>query len=114
MNVYDAIRDYLLNSMYSELGNDSRLILGKLLIAYDALAPTPEMWAQYPWAQWYTIDANGASIFSADEPFVPTFSERPNAFWDVNGKLHIGQRSILLPLGIDWRLCKWQRPEVTA
>lgn len=60
---------------------------------YEALAPD---WTQAPdWAEWYTIDADGDS------------------WWRCDGKSKY-DKLFNLPLGIDWRLCKWQRPEVTA
>jgi len=60
-----------------------------LVAAYEALAPD---WADAPdWAQWYEIDDDG------------------DAWWRCHDKSkYVALCS--LPLGIDGRLCKWQRP----
>lgn len=75
-----------------------------LIEAYEALAPD---WTQAPeWAQWYTIDADGEACFTDIE------SEIVATVWSTysGNMLLIG--SVNLPIGIDWRLCKWKRPEV--
>ena len=61
------------------------------IAAYNALAPD---WSEAPeWAQWYSIYSDGYATWSGDGV----------------GKL---AGLVELPLGIDYRLCKWQRPEV--
>ena len=41
-----------------------------LQAAFDALAPTPKMWANAPeWAQWYAIDADAMAIWIDQSPF---------------------------------------------
>lgn len=72
---------------------------------YEALAPD---WGQAPdWAQWYTIDIDGFAYWHEGEPLFGSMA------WG-----HYGRRErthfVELPSGIDSRLCKWQRPEVTA
>ena len=109
MNVYEATSDYLMNSMYNENGIASRGALAAIVTEYDALAPD---WSRAPDdARWYTIDANGAATWSDEEPFFSSAGKFPETFWDVNGEYHTENKPISLPLGIDWRLCKWQRPE---
>ncbi len=74
-----------------------------LIAAYDALAPKPDAWPDG--AQWYTIDAENQCYWHIDEPALFDWA------WDSNGLDWAG--FVDIPLGIDWRLCKWQRPEVT-
>jgi len=77
--------------------------IAQMIAAYDALAPD---WSQAPdGAQWYTIDAENQRYRHIDEPSLF------DATWDSNGMDWAGFTDV--PLGIDWRLCKWQRPEVT-
>ena len=83
----------------------------KMLDAWSALAPTPEMWAAYPWAQWYAIDANGRAGIFGQEPEIEDLAWVIE--WTEESELPVEVGIIDLPLGIDWRLCKWQRPEVT-
>jgi hypothetical protein len=79
-----------------------------LLAAYDALAPD---WSTAPaWANWYALDADGEAGWYDDEP--PLVDGL--AFWDCPDTyrtLVVG--NVATPLGIDWRLCIWQRPEAT-
>ena len=82
----------------------------QMLDAYAALALD---WDNAPDdAKWYTIDANGAATWSEEEPFFSSAGKFPETFWDVNGDYHVVREPANLPLGIDWRLCKWSR-EVT-
>lgn len=77
--------------------------IAQMIAAYDALAPD---WSQAPEdAEWYTIDAENQRYRHIDEPSLF------DATWDSNGMDWAGFTDV--PLGIDWRLCKWQRPEVT-
>lgn len=110
MNVYEAIRyavQGLPNGGYHS-GNPLNEAIPQVkewLAAYDALAPD---WSNAPeWAQWYAIDADGSASWfkSGREPSVYM------AQWGVGDGWEFNQR-ITLPIGIDWRLCKWQRPEV--
>ena len=114
MNVYDAmgrIVDYAIAYLDivpdTAASNEDVAAVCKMLDAYDALAPE---WTQAPeWAQWYAIDADGINHFYQIEP-----RKHDRAFWVVSsGKYSAGKR-IAIPDNIDWRLCKWQRPEVTA
>ena len=74
---------------------------------YAALAPD---WTQAPdWAQWCVIHANGLQYFCDEaEPFIQSHV----IGWTPKGMLQEFYRELILPLGIDWRLCKWQRPKV--
>lgn len=64
-------------------------------------------------AQWMTIDADGEWTWHTDEPIVLT----KVGFWHSDGTLDSihpnGSPDPLcatIPLGRDWRLCKWRRP----
>lgn len=102
MNTIDAIRAVL--NATSDYGgaNGARETLRELVIAYDALAPD---WSQAPdGAQWYTVDTNGCAWHDDVEPSLfESCWESDTAAW---GGI------VLIPLGLDWRLLKWQRPEV--
>ena len=79
-----------------------------LLKSYNVLAPKAEDWAAFPWAKWYAIDACGASYWYEYEPEVHM------AIWIVLGKdsARSAPASIVPVLvGLDWRDCKWMRPE---
>ena len=77
-----------------------------LIGAYQALAPD---WNNAPtWARWCAIDADGERIWHVDKPQLNEFQH----VW-LSGTGLRGEK-FALPLGIDWRLCIWQRPEVTA
>ena len=73
---------------------------------FDALAPTPKMWAEYPLAQWYAIDASEEANWYEIEPKMCSDSRWHESATEAHGQA--------VPLGIDWRLCKWQRPEVAG
>lgn len=77
--------------------------IAQMIAAYDALAPKSDAWPDG--ALWYTIDAENQCYWHIDEPVLFDWA------WDSNGLDWAGFASI--PLGIDWRTCKWQRPEVT-
>lgn len=83
-------------------------LIGNIVAQYDALAPTPEMWSQYPWARWCTIDANGWRYFHDGEPMLNR--DRRTMFL-LSGKRSDFYEDVVLPLGLDWRVCKWQRPK---
>ena len=84
--------------------------VASLIAAYDALAPD---WSQAPeWAMWSAIHANGLRYWMEKEPSW----QHGDVGWDRNG----GKQEFdfdcdeSLPIGVDWRLLKWQRPEVAA
>ena len=81
--------------------------IARLVAAYDALAPD---WSQAPeWAQWYTIDGKGEGNWHVEEPEHNEWRCQWFSAWP-----HSYGGTVVIPLGIDWRLCKWQRPEVAA
>ena len=71
-------------------------------------------WSQAPdWAKWYTMFDNGEVIFWELEPKCIFLSYE--WVWkekDEKIGLTISRMSSKVPIAIDWRLCKWQRPEV--
>ena len=76
--------------------------IAQMIAAYDALAPD---WSQAPEdAEWYTIDANGYCYWHRIEP------SEIRLGWESGTAAGAG--FVDIPLGIDWPLCKWQRPEV--
>ena len=88
--------------------------VASLVAAYDALAPD---WNEAPnWAKWYAIDCHNAGFwFDAPEPLITYDNETYDApTWANNSICKFSAHVGLLPFGIDWRLCKWQRPEVAA
>ena len=86
--------------------------IAQMIAAYDALAPD---WNEAPnWAKWYAIDCHNAGFwFDAPEPLITYDNETYDApTWANNSICKFSAHVGLLPFGIDWRLCKWQRPEV--
>ena len=90
------------------MAREAKSIVQATVDAYDALAPD---WSQAPEdAQWYTIDADGTANLHVAEPI-------PVALWYVScweSGAPTQAGVVLIPLGVDWRLLKWQRPEVAA
>lgn len=116
MNVYEAmgrIVQYAIGYLDIVPGtsdNDADVApVRQMLDAYDALAPD---WDSAPdWAQWYCIDANGETVWCKDEP---DWAPRWAAMWGPI-TVRLQNAPVVTPaLGIDWRLCKWQRPKTTA
>lgn len=71
-------------------------------------------WSLAPaWAMWWAAHAGGSASWFRTEPIIRIH------FW-VEGEdgaySSLGQdaNSIDIPIGIDWRLLKQQRPQVTA
>ena len=116
MNVYEAmwrIVDYAIAYLdivpNTAASDEDVAAVRQMLDAYDALAPD---WDNAPeWAQWYAIDANGRAAIFGQEPEI----EDPAWVieWTEESELPVEKGTVALPLGIDWQLCKWQRPEVT-
>ena len=72
--------------------------------AYAELAPD---WDTLPlYVTWYAIDADGTGRYRDYEPYI-SYEERR---W--YGIAFSGHTKVNLPFGVDWRLCKWQRPQV--
>ncbi len=105
MSIFDDI------AMVCSEFNDSWVIesieaverLEELRQQYNAL--TPDWTSAPPWAQWYVIGANGQCYWTSSEPLV--VENR----WSLSGSIRESFIGASLPFGIDWRLCKWQRPE---
>ena len=110
MNLYELIDDLYHAYSYATAGNDAEwpyMPVRQMLDAYDALAPD---WDSGPeWAQWYAIDADGINHFYQMEP-----RKHDRAFWVVSSGRYSAGKRIAIPDHIDWRDCKWQRPEVTG
>ena len=85
------------------LAYEAKSIVQATVDAYDALAPKPDEWPDG--AEWYTIDAENQCYWHIDEPIY-------DGEWWSNTAEFSGFTEI--PLGVDWRLLKWQRPEVAA
>jgi hypothetical protein len=65
-------------------------------------------WSQAPKdAQWCVIESTGDCYWHEAEP-TPVGLSWKSGTADFAGFVFV------IPLGIDWRLCKWQRPEVAA
>ena len=111
VNTYKAI-GFLITFLPEPVGDYMEAAqehLRDLADAYDALAPN---WANAPdWAQWYCVDASGDAQWTQKEPEASdgTTGWIFGTAWEDAA----GPNGIDLPLGIDWRLCKWSRPEVT-
>jgi hypothetical protein len=84
--------------------------VASLIAAYDALAPKPDAW--WDNAQWFVIDPNGDCFWFHDEPKANEW-RWTNDDWFRDVGYEKGRR-VNIPLGVDWRLLKWQRPEVAA
>ena len=128
MNIIDALR--IINAQVSGHNGNTDLWMAldeieDLIAAYDALAPKPDEWPDG--AQWYAIDADGVATFFDVEPewdssgfgarmfeWVIDWRSDPDAPSYPNEPLILDAPKIDVPIGIDWRLCKWQRPEVAA
>lgn len=107
MNLIDAagvLADSVEVPYHDLLAREAKSIVQATVKAYDALAPKPDEWPDG--AQWYTIDAENQRYRHIDEPSLL------DATWDSNAMDWAGFTDV--PLGVDWRLCKWQRLEVTA
>ena len=77
--------------------------IAQLIAAYDALAPD---WSQAPdGAKWCVIDPTGDCYWHEVEPTPDSLS------WE-SGTADFAGFVFAIPLGVDWRLLKWQRPEV--
>ena len=118
MNIIEAMRVWRYDLPYGTGGQpeyiDAANRIETISAQYDALAPAPEMWAQAPdWARWYTVDRESCSWWE-NEPSPGdgarwTVLSTPHGRWDCDWS----RRPVITP-GIDWRLCKWQRPGVTG
>lgn len=68
-----------------------------------ATVPRPD-WSQAPeWAQWWTVDVYGRETWHMREPELRGYQWRPTYGYKCS-------RQVDIPLGIDWRLLKTERP----
>ena len=108
MSIIEAMQVWRYDLPYGTGGQqeyiDAAIKIDHTLAEYLALKPD---WTQAPEeVQWYTIDADGFACWNMDEPLMGS------SMWSSVRRMYAGW-SIPIPIGIDWRLCKWQRP-VTA
>ena len=121
MNFLDAagvLADSVEVPYHDLMAREAKEIVQATVNAYDALAPD---WSQAPdGAQWYTIDADGVATFFDVEPewemfeWVIDWRSDPDAPSYPNEPLILDAPKIDVPIGVDWRLLKWQRPEVAG
>lgn len=122
MNTIDSLRrvlqyatDYLDIIPDSAKADPDIAAIAQMVAAYDALAPD---WSKAPeWAQWCAIDANGSAAWYKQQPKYDEFCD--TWLFSSGSYLHAYQWAnekgdIAIPIGLDWRLLKWQRPEVAA
>ncbi len=109
VNTYKAI-SFLMTFLPEPVGDYMKAAqahLLELVDEYNALAPD---WDESPdKAVWCAIHANGLQYWFDAEPVT---TDGYNG-WHNKSAWNDFYREMELPLGIDWRLCKWQRPEVT-
>lgn len=115
MNAVDAIeivRDLAASSWHASAEERQAIeITARLVAAYDALAPD---WSQAPEdATSYVIHADGKAewlrVVSRDKQIAPIENGVQWSYQYVFYAEYAGL--VVLPLGIDWRLCIWPRPE---
>lgn len=105
MNTIEAIKAVLSATSSYGGANSARDALRELVAAYDALAPD---WSKAPdGVQWFVIEPTGDCYWHEVEPTAITLS------WE-SGTADFAGFVFAIPIGVDWRLCKWQRPEVAA
>ena len=108
MNFLDAVgvlADSADVAYHDLLAREAKSIVQATVAAYDALAPD---WSQAPDdAEWCVIEPTGDCYWHEAEPTPVGLS------WE-SGTADFAGFVFVIPLGVDWRLLKWQRPEVTA
>lgn len=63
-------------------------------------------WSQAPeWAMWWAVDANGDCCVYEKEP------HKHSSLWATLTGQWLSVSHVEIPLGIDWRLLKMQRPQ---
>ena len=113
MNFIDAagvLADSAELPFHDLMAREAKEIVQATVEAYDALAPKPDEWCGDD--QWFVIDPNGDCLRFHDEPEANEWRwTNDDWFRDVG---YEKVRRVNIPIGIDWRLLKWQRPEVAA
>jgi len=116
MNLYATIDELLKVAEWPEKHDALANALLDVTEAYEGLKPTPDLWAKYPWAQWVTLSDNGRLIWWELEPEARIMPNGEYAWKEKDG--HMGRTRAEqvnpLPPHIDWRDCKWERPEANA
>lgn len=85
---------------------DAKNHVRNVVAEYDALAPD---WNRAPkYAKHYAIDADGAEAWYRSDPFLST-AIGEETFWQASGDYKETGKIVKLPIGVDWRLCKWSR-----
>ena len=104
MNVYEAMRvvrnEFVPHTIDAHLAMDE---IEDVVDAYAELAPDWDKLSNGD-AEWYIIEPNGDAYWCPYEPTMKGYT------WTNDDT--VLYEHVALPLGIDWRLCKWQRPEV--
>lgn len=75
--------------------------------AMQAGAPVPDWTSAPAWAMWWAVDADGSAMWYKPEPQLYKLG------WTVNGwygKDYLEANLVSIPLGIDYRALKQQRP----
>lgn len=66
-------------------------------------------WERAPkWANWWTANCHGVTIWHEDKP---SFSVDSGAWHSAHRITEASQKTIDIPLGIDWRTLCFERPE---
>lgn len=100
----DLMRTYLYGSFDGEGINAWGETLRGIVAAYDELAPD---WSRAPqWAQWYAIHASNEGQWYQICPY-----PGEEGYWMADDGYRRSVSEVDLPLGIDWRLCLWERPD---
>ena len=114
MNLYELIDDLYHAHSYLRAGDDGDwpyTPVRQMLDAYVALEPD---WTNAPeWAQWVTVFDNGKRVWWEIEP-ISFIDYRGDYAWREKGTcmgMAKSEKTDPLPLGVDWRLCKWQRQQ---
>lgn len=88
--------------------DDIEWLCQELRAALEARSPWPRPdWSQAEdWAMWWTVDANGDAVWHELEPDRDVLE----IYWGSGGRQEFAG-NIEIPLGIDWRLLKVERPK---
>lgn len=73
--------------------------------------PAPD-WSQAPdWARWWAVEANGDAFFCQNEPTIEKVYVTQYSWHTRTGRVQIIPEIVDIPLGVDWRLLKVERPK---
>ena len=94
------------------LAREAKSIVQAVVDEYDALAPKPDAWPEG--ATHFVINAEGYGewLFGVEprhQVAIIGAKWSKQHVWSTEPVGHID-----IPIGLDWRLLKWQRPEVAA